>query len=64
MTKIEIIIVTLDNRESSGSAIQFSLQTCFHFIANANTKSIDQNDIFAKSPSLNDSPREVVTFSY
>ena len=28
-TKIEIIKVTLDKRESSGSAIQFSLRTCF-----------------------------------
>ena len=27
-TWIKIIKVTLDNRESSGSAIQFSLQTC------------------------------------
>ena len=27
--KIEIIKLTLDNRESSGSAIQFSLRTCY-----------------------------------
>ena len=27
-TLIKIITVTLDNRESSGSAIQFSLRTC------------------------------------
>ena len=31
-TTIEIIKVKLDNRESSGSAIQFSLRTCCNYI--------------------------------